>query len=153
MDGITPNSVEPGKTVMVLAATNFPWDIDEALRRRLEKRIYISLPNENAREILLNLNLKNIKIKEDLNLQEIAAKLEGYSGADITSVCRDASMMSMRKKIQGLKPEEIRQIPKEEFDLPITYGDFIEAINKCNKSIGKEDLAKYKAWMNEFGSI
>ncbi|XP_044729489.1 katanin p60 ATPase-containing subunit A-like 1 [Chrysoperla carnea] len=153
MDGITPNSVEPGKTVMVLAATNFPWDIDEALRRRLEKRIYISLPNENARETLLNLNLKNIKIKEDLNLQEIAAKLEGYSGADITSVCRDASMMSMRKKIQGLKPEEIRQIPKEEFDLPITYGDFIEAINKCNKSIGKEDLAKYKAWMNEFGSI
>lgn len=45
MDGISSNSEEPGKVVMVLAATNFPWDIDEALRRRLEKRIYIPLPN------------------------------------------------------------------------------------------------------------
>ena len=45
---------EPGKIVMVLAATNFPWDIDEALRRRLEKRIYIPLPNEDGREALVS---------------------------------------------------------------------------------------------------
>ena len=44
---------DPGKMVMVLAATNFPWDIDEALRRRLEKRIYIPLPTLEGREALL----------------------------------------------------------------------------------------------------
>ena len=51
--GMSSLSDEPGKIVMVLAATNFPWDIDEALRRRLEKRIYIPLPNEDGREALV----------------------------------------------------------------------------------------------------
>lgn len=53
MDGMASITDEPGKVVMVLAATNFPWDIDEALRRRLEKRIYIPLPTEEGREALV----------------------------------------------------------------------------------------------------
>lgn len=65
---------------------------------------------------------------------------------------RDASMMSMRRKIAGLKPEQIRQLATEEVDLPVSTQDFSEAIAKCNKSVSKEDLAKYEKWMREFGS-
>ncbi|XP_011185631.2 katanin p60 ATPase-containing subunit A-like 1 isoform X1 [Zeugodacus cucurbitae] len=150
MDGV--GSEEATKVVMVLAATNFPWDIDEALRRRLEKRIYIPLPTDEGREALLKINLREVKVDESVNLSEIAKKLEGYSGADITNVCRDASMMSMRRKIAGLTPEQIRQLATEEVDLPVSNQDFTEAMSRCNKSVSKADLEKYEKWMNEFGS-
>ncbi|XP_055382873.1 katanin p60 ATPase-containing subunit A-like 1 [Condylostylus longicornis] len=150
MDGV--GSEEAAKVVMVLAATNFPWDIDEALRRRLEKRIYIPLPNDEGREALLKINLREVKLDPSVNLKTIAKKLDGYSGADITNVCRDASMMSMRRKIAGLKPEQIKQLAKEEIDLPVSTQDFLEAIAKCNKSVSRQDLEKYEKWMREFGS-
>ncbi|KAJ3178330.1 Katanin p60 ATPase-containing subunit A1 [Geranomyces variabilis] len=139
--------------VMVLAATNFPWQIDEALRRRLEKRIYIPLPDSETRRELLKLNLKSIKIADDLDLEELSGKIEGYSGADITNICRDASMMSMRKRIRGLKPEEIRNLPKEELEAPATKEDFEAAISKIQSSVSQADLKRYQDWMDEFGSM
>merc|ERR1719259_224625 len=152
MDGMSSLQEDPGKMVMVLAATNFPWDIDEALRRRLEKRIYIPLPSEEGREALLKINLKEVKVDEGVDMSLIAKRLGGYSGADITNVCRDASMMSMRRKIAGLRPSEIKNLDKNELDLPVTKQDFLDAIAKCNKSVSKEDLDKYEKWMEEFGS-
>lgn len=151
MDGITNND-DPSKVVMVLAATNFPWDIDEALRRRLEKRIYIPLPSTEGREALLRISLREVKQADDLNLQEIAHRLQGYSGADITNVCRDACMMVMRRRIHGLTPEQIRSLSGEELDLPVTFADFEEAMRKINKSVSPEDLKKYEKWMHEYGS-
>ncbi|XP_074596124.1 katanin p60 ATPase-containing subunit A-like 1 [Brevipalpus obovatus] len=152
MDGIT-NNEDPTKVVMVLAATNFPWDIDEALRRRLEKRIYIPLPNQEGREALLSINLKDVDKSSDLDVRDIAKQLDGYSGADITNVCRDACMMTMRRRIAGLNPEEIRKLSKEELELPVGADDFYEAVRKVNKSVSEEDLMKYEKWMAEFGSI
>ena len=60
-------------------------------------------------------------------------------------------MMSMRRKIAGLKPSEIRNLDRNELDLPVTKDDFLEALVKCNKSVSKEDLDKYEKWMEEFG--
>ncbi len=117
MDGISGSvgtAADGGENpiVMVLAATNFPWNIDEAMRRRLEKRIYIPLPDLEGRRELLKINLAMIRVEEGLGLEEVAEKVAGYSGADITNLCRDASMMSMRRRIKGLSAEQIREIPK-----------------------------------------
>ena len=61
-------------------------------------------------------------------------------------------MMSMRRKISGRSPAEIRKIKKEEVDLPVTMNDFEEALTKCKKSVSVNDVTKYEAWMDEFGS-
>eukprot|EP00802_Teleaulax_amphioxeia_P007214 Tamp_07220.p2 GENE.Tamp_07220~~Tamp_07220.p2 ORF type:complete len:201 (-),score=32.95 Tamp_07220:1011-1613(-) len=79
--------------VMVLAATNYPWELDEAMRRRLEKRIYIPLPDQAARPALFEINLSGIDMSPQVDLQELAKRTDGYSGADITNICRDAAMM------------------------------------------------------------
>lgn len=156
MDGVASSTYDDdneSKIVMVLAATNFPWDLDEALRRRLEKRIYIPLPDASGREELLRINLREVEIEKDVDLKVIAERLDGYSGADITNLCRDAAMMSFRRRIAGLTSEQIRNIPKEELELPTSMADFEESIKKVSKSVSQEDLKKYEDWMKEYGSV
>ncbi|KAJ3351314.1 hypothetical protein GGF32_004393 [Allomyces javanicus] len=143
-------SAEP--MVMVLAATNFPWLIDEALRRRLEKRIYIPLPDEPCRRQLLEINLRGVKVDQSLDLDAMAKSLEGYSGADVTTLCRDAALMCMRRRIRGLRPDEIRALPPEELDVPITAEDLTAARTKISPSVSQADVKKYLEWMNEYGS-
>lgn len=84
---------------MVLAATNRPQDLDEAIRRRLEKRIYIPLPTAEGREQLLKINLRGISLDENIDWDYLIKISDGYSGADISNVCREAAMMPMRKKL------------------------------------------------------
>lgn len=84
---------------MVLAATNRPWDLDEAIRRRLEKRVYIPLPTENGRKYLFKINLKGIALENDVDFDQLVKRTEGYSGADVTNVCREAAMLPMRRKL------------------------------------------------------
>ncbi|XP_068135615.1 katanin p60 ATPase-containing subunit A1 isoform X3 [Hyperolius riggenbachi] len=154
MDGVggASENEDPSKMVMVLAATNFPWDIDEALRRRLEKRIYIPLPSAKGREELLGINLKELELADDVDMNHIAQNMEGYSGADITNVCRDASLMAMRRRIEGLTPEEIRNLSKDDMHMPTTMEDFEMALKKVSKSVSATDIEKYEKWIEEFGS-
>lgn len=149
MDGC---SIDNTETVLVLAATNFPWDLDEALRRRLEKRIYIPLPDANDRLSLLKLALSEVSLAEDVDLQEIAARLEGYSGADITNVCREAAMMSMRARVANLSADQIKALSREDIDLPITAEQFSTAIENISPSVSQNDVQKYERWMREFGA-
>ena len=99
---------EAKKNVMVLVATNRPWDLDEAIRRRLEKIIcknlliyYISidipLPTDKAREELFKINLRDIKLDSEIDWKDLVKLTDGYSGVDITNVCREAAMMPIKR--------------------------------------------------------
>lgn len=62
-------------------------------------------------------------------------------------------MMGFRRRIAGLRPDEIRNIPKEELVVPTSMEDIMEAIKKVNKSVSEKDIEKYLKWMEEFGSV
>jgi len=85
--------------VLVLGATNIPWVLDAAIRRRFEKRIYIDLPEANARTSMFKLNLGQDTAHSltEENFRELGQRTEGYSGADVALVVRDALMQPVRK--------------------------------------------------------
>ncbi|OAE27556.1 hypothetical protein AXG93_2779s1040 [Marchantia polymorpha subsp. ruderalis] len=152
VNNITTGEDGDKKIVMVLAATNFPWDLDEALRRRLEKRIYIPLPNEESRRDLIKINLKDVDIAKDVDIEELARRTEGYSGDDLTNICRDASMNGMRRKIAGKTPDEIKGMTKDQMYEPVAMRDFDDALAKISRSVSTADIERHEKWLAEFGS-
>lgn len=84
--------------ILVLGATNIPWVLDSAIRRRFEKRIYIPLPEEMARLTMFKIHLGNTAhtLTEE-NLRQLAKRTDRYSGADISIIVRDALMQPVRK--------------------------------------------------------
>lgn len=84
--------------ILVLGATNIPWTLDSAIRRRFEKRIYIPLPEEHARSFMFKLHLGSTPNElTEADFITLGKKTEGYSGADISIIVRDALMQPVRK--------------------------------------------------------
>jgi katanin p60 ATPase-containing subunit A1 len=146
------------KFVMVLGATNLPWDLDDALRRRFEKRIYISLPNKDGRKQMFNINFKGIKLDKSVKIDELVEKTKGYSGHDIASVCREASLMNMRRKIlKGDEAFDLMEAANNEtfiagLEAPVTQSDILSAIKNISKSVSPKDIKKYEEWTKEYSS-
>ena len=125
---------------MVLAATNRPWDLDDALIRRLEKRVYIPLPSSIGRRELFKINLRGIEVNEDIDWEELVRKTDGYSGADLSNVCREAAMMPMRRKLlQGIDLNNLQNI-QTDIEVPLTMEDFETAIKNIQKSVSNISL-------------
>ena len=84
--------------VLVLGATNVPWELDGAIRRRFEKRIYIPLPDQAARTVQFKIRLGSTphSLSEE-DFIELGRSSEGYSGSDITVVVKEAMMMPVRR--------------------------------------------------------
>jgi katanin p60 ATPase-containing subunit A1 len=70
----------------------------------------------------------------------------------VTNLCRDASMMAMRRRIKGLNKEEIKNLKKEEMEMPVTREDLMDAASRMNSSVSPSDVERHQAWLREFGS-
>lgn len=153
MDGV---GVDSSKIVMLLGATNHPWDIDEAMRRRLEKRIYIPLPTNEDRISLFKITTKELKMSPDVDFDRLSQMLEHhhYSGADISNVVRDASLMTMRRFMGNVDRKQVieraAEISKLLAEQPTKMEDFIAAVRKVPSSINPEQIKKFEEWKAEF---
>ncbi|KAI9010618.1 P-loop containing nucleoside triphosphate hydrolase protein [Hyaloraphidium curvatum] len=146
MDGVATSDAR----VVLLAATNFPWEIDEAMRRRLEKRIYIPPPDREARLELFKAALDGVQLASDADLGVLADRTEGYSGSDVANICRDASMAPMRRLLRSRTAKELAaQGPPED---PVAMADFESALERVHPSLGAEEVARYRKWGEEYGS-
>ena len=116
-------------TVLLIASTNKPWNIDSALLRsgRFNKKIYIGLPNKIARINLLIHELKDSPLSE-VDLESISEKTEGYSSADIVELCNETKDIAIKRSIQ------MNQIS------PINQKDLIKALSMVSSTIVKVEL-------------
>ncbi len=109
------------KGVLVLGATNTPWSLDPAMRRRFQKRIYIPLPDPKAREVLYKLAIGDTSnTLEKKDFKNLGKASEGFSGSDISAIVQDALMMPLRicqhaKQFRPTDDGMLEPVPKEEY--------------------------------------
>ena len=178
MDGVTAVN----SSVFVMAASNLPWDLDVALLRRLEKRLMIGLPELEAREVMVRKHLADRSSLTNADYTTTAGRMEGYSGADIELVCREAAMMPVRRLITKIT-SNVPEIPlpptgsskassnrgrytlianssvsNSEVDGllkqdPVTLVDVTNALETTKPSSDNSKMGRYIQWQNEFGSV
>ncbi|KAF2155156.1 AAA-domain-containing protein [Myriangium duriaei CBS 260.36] len=132
--------------VLVLAATNLPWLIDEAARRRFVRRQYIPLPEGEVRRQQLEKLLERQKhALSVLDLDRLVVLTDGFSGSDITSLAKDAAMGPLRalgERLLDMSPDDIR---------PIGFEDFEASLVNIRPSVSKAGLKEFEDWAAEFG--
>ena len=106
MDGLAKGD----QMVFLLAATNLPWELDLAMLRRLEKRILVDLPNEEARSTIIRKLLEPHKVDDEVSLRDVAIKTEGYSGSDVMLLCKEMAMRPLRRLMAQLECGETNLI-------------------------------------------
>lgn len=104
---------KPGERILVLAATNRPFDLDEAIIRRFERRIMVGLPAAENREKILRTLLSKEKV-EDLDFKELGVMTEGYSGSDLKNLCTTAAYRPVRELIQQERKKDLKKKQRAE---------------------------------------
>ena len=125
------SGLEELHNVVVIAATNRPDIIDPALLRpgRFDVQILVPAPDEDARLEILKIHTRNMPLAKDVNLRDIAKKTQGYSGADLEALVREAGLFALRKDFNAKY---------------VTKNDFARALKKVKPSITKDMIRFYE---------
>jgi transitional endoplasmic reticulum ATPase len=151
MDGMS----ERGQ-VIVLGATNRPESLDPALRRpgRFDREIEIGVPNAEGRLEILQIHTRGMPLSEDIDLQDLASQLHGYTGADIKALCREAAMKALRRYLPEIDLEGDKISPEILEGMVIMNRDFKEGMKEIVPTAMREfyvEVARVK-W-NDVGGL
>ena len=139
MDGI-----EPRQNLVVIAATNRPEALDEALRRpgRFDREIVVGVPDQHGRREILEIHTRGMPLEADVDIRDLARRTYGFVGADLASLTREAAMEAVRRIMPRINPEE-DTIPTEVLDeLSVESGDFENALKRVQPSAMREVMVE-----------
>ncbi|KAL4125393.1 hypothetical protein PRIC2_008978 [Phytophthora ramorum] len=132
--------------ILVMGATNLPQELDEAIVRRLEKRIYVPLPDSTSREGLIRHLLSSQKFSlSSKDVKHIVKATDRYSGSDLKAVCKDAALGPIRElgaKVADVKTEDVREI---------NASDFQVALTRVRPSVSSTTIEALVAWNEQYG--
>lgn len=139
MDGL-----EPRTNLVVIAATNRPEAIDEALRRpgRFDREIIIGVPDEHGRREILAIHTRGMPLAEDVDLKELAGTTYGFVGADLSALTREAAIEAVRRIMPKLDLESGTIPPDILEELQVSRSDFVEAIKRVQPSAMREVMVQ-----------
>jgi len=122
--------------VLIMASTNRPDLLDKALLRpgRFDRLIFVDMPDKKARTEIFKVHTQNMSLSKNVNAEKLAEKTEGYNGADIEAVCREAGMIAIRDAVNK-KKKDIEFVDKTDFD---------QSIEKIKPSYVKEDKDRWQ---------
>ncbi|GJP39331.1 hypothetical protein CLOM_g23713 [Closterium sp. NIES-68] len=127
-------STDDTARVMVLAATNRPWELDEAILRRLPRHFEIPLPDLVGRTSILNVILRDEDVDEDLDLKEIAALCAGYSGSDLTELCKQAAYLPLHDFLEDERRALVGDGKEPTSQRPLSRADFLRVLSESRPS-------------------
>jgi len=139
MDGL-----EPRTNLVVIAATNRPEAIDEALRRpgRFDREIVVGVPNEEGRREILAIHARGMPMGKHVDLQELASTTYGFVGADLSALTREAAIEAVRRIMPKLDLESGNIPPDILEELEVRRDDFMEAIKRVQPSAMREVMVQ-----------
>ncbi|HET8749989.1 MAG TPA: AAA family ATPase, partial [Sphingomicrobium sp.] len=138
------DGMEPRQNTVVIAATNRPEALDEALRRpgRLDREIVVGVPDEPGRREILGIHTRGMPLAADVNLDELSRRTYGFVGADIAALTREAALEAVRRIMPKINLAE-QTIPTEILDaLSVEIGDFNNALKRVQPSAMREVMVE-----------
>uniref|UniRef100_A0A673K7F3 Transitional endoplasmic reticulum ATPase n=1 Tax=Sinocyclocheilus rhinocerous TaxID=307959 RepID=A0A673K7F3_9TELE len=130
--------------VIVMAATNRPNSIDPALRRfgRFDREVDIGIPDATGRLEILQIHTKNMKLADDVDLEQVANETHGHVGADLAALCSEAALQAIRKKMDLIDLEDETIDAEVMNSLAVTMDDFRWALSQSNPSALRETIVE-----------